>query len=166
MDKNYDVKTMLSTARMGYVDQIDSLNAFKSQARSIFGASSIITSLVAVLQIFSTIPQGFKGAFQAIIAGIIILYIALVILSLIVLSPALWTTPVLLDWDYLADYYGGENERDVILKETSAYLGAIEHNRQTIKRRRKLTLWQGIIFGVIVVLVIAAGVMPHLNWLM
>ena len=162
MDENCGIKAMLSTVRNGYDDQIESLNVFKSQARTVFSSSSIIISLVSVLQIFSTIPEGFKGLFQAIIAGIIILYIVLVVLSLIVLSPAAWTTPVKLDWDILASYFGEENERNTILKETSAYLGAIDENRKTVIERRRMTLWQGIIFGVIVILVIIAGVLPHL----
>lgn len=161
MDNNHDVKAMLEIVKEGYNEQSESVDVYKAQVRTIFGASSIIISLMSVLQIFSTIPEGFNPLFQAIIAGIVILYIILVVLSLVVLSPMSWFQPVKLDWDYMTDYFGGVNERDAILKRISAYLNVIELNQKYTKRRYCMTLAQGIIFGLIVLLVIVAGVLPY-----
>lgn len=165
MDEKFDygIKVMLSTAKNGYEDQIESLNVFKATSRTVFSASSIILSLVGALQVFTTIPTDFKVLYQIIIAGISVLYLALVIISLVLISPARWTTPLKLDWDYMAAYIGNENEENSILKETSAYLGAIDKNRKTVKCRRRMTILQEIIFCAIVLAVLFAGLIPHLT---
>jgi len=114
------------------------------------------------LRIFSAVPEGLKRWYVGIIAVIVILYIMLVVFSLILLSPLTWYTPVNLTWDELQGAFHGRNERDLILVQISAYLNVIDLNRQNVKKRYHLTIIQGIIFAIIVVLVITAGLIPYL----
>lgn len=159
---NSDVEAMLSIAKDGYESQGENFEVFKAQARTVFGASSIILSLVSVLRIFSSIPEGEKLWYMYIIAGIVVLYILLVVISLILLSPVKWNSPVLLEWEELQSTFLGKNSRDLILAQIGAYLNAKDLNQLNVRKRYCLTIAQSIIFAIIIVLVIIAGLILHM----
>jgi hypothetical protein len=162
MNKNFDVKIVLEEVKAGYQRQEESMDVFKKHARTLFSASSIILTLLGVMQIFSLPAEVFKGLYGGIIAGILILYILLVGISLIVNFPIQFLGPIELNWDVLSHGFMEKKERDVILMQISCYLNVIDLNRKSIKTRYKLILTQNIIFGLIVLLVITAGLIPHL----
>jgi len=156
--ENLDIETMIYEAREKMRRQGESIEAVGVNAKTLFSSSSIIIGLLGVVQLSQYFQDVFKERCSGIITGVIIfLYIFLVIISLIVLSPKNYLGPIELSYTVLCDAFYGKTEREILEMQLSAYLNVIDKNEPGIKRRRFMTIIQSIIFALIVVLVIVAG---------
>jgi len=164
MDENFDVKAMVHEASENYKRQGDSIESIKTHARTVFSSSSIIISLLSLFQILSKTPKGYNVnvSYGRIIAVIVVLYVSLVVISLLVLSPLLFHGPIKMDWGVITETFKEKSERDVLLMQLSAYINAFEKNKLIIKNQRLMIIIQSIIFALIVLFVLLAGMLPYI----
>ena len=154
---------MLFEASKKYQRQGESVDALKTHARTIFSASSIIISLIGTLQIFSEIQNDYKLLFIFLIGLLAFCYLILLVFSLIILSPFQAYGPIHIDKDTLFESFQDKKERDVILKQLSAYINAIALNEPKIVLRQQMTTALSILFAVIVLLILLIAVFPYLD---
>ena len=155
---------MLHEAENKLERQSESIESLKSHARTIFGASSIVIPLLGTLLIFSDIAINVKSYYIAIVAMMITLYVVLVILSLIILSPSRFSGPIQIDHPTLKEVFLGKNELEIIKIRLSAYLNAIELNEGNIILKQKMTTIISIIFAIIVILLLIAAVLSKVTY--
>lgn len=156
VNDNYDLKTILKQTEREFVWRDQSIEALKSQARTIFGTASVVIPLFGTLQIFSQVSDAVKVPYAIIIALMLILYILLVVFSLKVLAATKYYGPIKMDWEDLSKAYYGKDQRDVILMEISANLHAHDENLPLLQMKKKWSKWILWIFPAIVCLSLVA----------
>ena len=156
MESNLDLKTILKQTEREFEWLDDDIEALKTQARSIFSASSTVIPLFGSLKIFSQVSEAVKVPYTVIIALMLVLYILLVVYSLRILAAGKFYTPIEMEWEILKKAYDGKNEEDLLLMEISANLNAYKNNITLIQLKKKWCKWISWMFPAIVCLSLVA----------
>lgn len=159
---NSDVKAILKQTENKITRQDGSIEAMKSLARLIFGASSVVIPLFGTLQIFSQVPETVKVLYAIIVAIMGLLYGILVVYCLKVLDASPYYGPIEMSLDVLIDSFMHKEERDVILMEISANMNAINKNAPSIEQKKTWTRVVGFIFPAIVLLALVATLLSKI----
>jgi hypothetical protein len=162
VESHFDWKTILKQTERDLAWQSESVEALKSQARIVFGASSVVIPLFGTLQIFSQVPDIVKVPYVIIIALMLVAYIILVIFSLKVLAASTFYGPIEMDWDVLTTTYFGKSEQDILMQEITANLQVIGINQETINKKKRWNKFISWLFPFIVVLALCATMLTKL----
>jgi hypothetical protein len=76
-----------------------------------------------------------------------------VVISIYSLLPVNMDQPVKADWDYVYELFMGEKIQ-VLRVRLSAYIDAINENRDILKQRNMIVIWAGILLGIIVIIIL------------
>ena len=134
--------------------QFEGIDAIKAFARTIFGAASLIVSLISTLGLIETnISDNIKPFYYGILLTTGILYVFLIILCLWVLSPIRLDLPIKADWKVMYDYLMGD-EITVLRTHLYAYITTIQDNVKYIEPRERWVKWSGALLGLIVILLL------------
>lgn len=142
--------------------QFEGIDAIKSTARTVFGASSLIVSLLAALQLaIPRIIPNLLAAYQIGVVLALILYAFQVTICIYVLLPISVSGPVQADWDVLYNAFSGDSKVEVMRMRLSAYLNAIELNEPKIQELKKITTVASVILPIIVVILLILSLFPR-----
>lgn len=152
--------------------QYEGVDAIKATARTVFGASSLIVSLLAALQLSNVrVDPTFSAAYSIGVVLAMALYAFQITLCISVLLPVSLNGPVKEDWDILYESFTGWNELlqdftgkseiEILRKRLSAYLNAIELNEPIISDSRRTATWASYILPVIVIILLLLSLIPR-----
>ncbi len=127
--------------------QFESMDAIKSSARTIFGAGSLIISIISAFELGKMNQSWFLLLF-------LFLYILLVIICIYILAPVKMDLPVKSDWGEIYEFFMGE-KIPVLRTWVYSYIHTIQENNKIVVKREKLTVIAGIILAIIVVLILS-----------
>lgn len=123
-----DLRVMLSEAKQSYAYQYDSFDVLKGQASTALGASSLIVSLVGLLQIFRQASLDLTAVQVVLIVILALLYLWQFITSMAAIGPLEIATPIKPEWDVMSEYYRGATGDELLKLQLSSYLNAIQKN--------------------------------------
>jgi uncharacterized integral membrane protein len=125
--------------------QLASMDAIKTSARTVFGAGSLIISIISAYELGKMKLSWYFLLF-------IILYILLVIICIYILTPVKMDLPIKSDWGEIYAYLMGE-KISVYRTWVYSYINTIQKNKKRIEIREKLTIVVSMILAIIVVLI-------------
>ena len=140
------LKIAIEEMKKNLTAQFEGLDAIKISARTIFGAGSLIISIISAFELGKMKQSWYLLLF-------LIFYILLVILCIYILSPVKMDLPVKSDWDEIYESFMGE-KIPVLRTWLYSYINTIQKNKTILTIRAYLTILASIILATIVVLII------------
>jgi hypothetical protein len=149
-------QAMLEEVRNQLREQFDSVAVAKTTARSMLSAASLILAIIGAFSIGSS-PNTWNGG----IVAALILFVALIIVVAIALSPVKLKTPVEMTKGNIKLYYklSGNNLIDTLVDQ---HLKVMKENEPKVKRKVSLAQLSGVLLGLIVVMLIGQLLFPFL----
>jgi hypothetical protein len=162
LNEKFGLEVAIEEMQAAFERQLSSVDAIKATARTMFGAASLIVSLFGALQLTNVqLVANLVGLYNITLIITGILYLGLVTLCILVLSPIDLKGPIKEDWGELYKHFTGKSEVEILRSRLIAYIGAIEDNQEPIRRRRRLAIWAGIILAIIVIMMLSLSAIPR-----
>ena len=155
----YDFTTMLDEAQRKLDRQFESVRVLRDHAKIVFGASSVIVSLFAVLKT-ANISQDRICIYTTVLIAIAVLYICLTITGTMAIFPETITGPIKAKYDEYEKAYEGKTKKKILLQQISNYLNVIDENEEKIIKQRRWSFAVSCLLPLIVVLIIILGLIP------
>jgi hypothetical protein len=159
---NLDWHTILKSTERALTWQGESIEALKSLARIIFGASSVVIPLFGTLQIFNQVQEDVRMLYIIILALMGLLYGVLVYFSLKLLQASQFFGPISMDWNDLTAAYYGKSDEDILMQEIVANLNAINKNYPIIDKKKRWAKIISLILPGIILLALAATILSKI----
>ena len=141
------LKIAIEEMKKNLTAQFEGMDAIKASARTIFGAGSLIISIISAFELGKMKQSWYLLLF-------LILYVLLVIICIYILSPVKMDLPVKSDWDEIYESFMGE-KIPVLRTWLYSYINTIQKNKTILTIRAYLTILAGIILAIIVVLILS-----------
>jgi len=155
------IEMMISEAENKYARQVDSIQALKDSAGTIFSASSLIVSLISLFQILDKPPApGRESVFITVLVVIAGLYLWLVITCLNVLRPSEYHGPVEISYQTYEGHFQGKSLENLLDMKLRLYIRAIETNDLVISRLQTSTQRAYRLLPWLIAAIIALAVLP------
>lgn len=134
------LKFSVEYAKEYYYQHVNNISVYKDTVKNILGFASILVSASALANVIGkpiNKPFMLFGAF---------LYLSIVIVSLWSANPSKIHFPVEMRWDELYNTFFNKSDVDRMEIMLSAYLNAVEKNKQPIRRMALITRIVQILF--------------------
>lgn len=152
----------LREAQRAFSMQSDGVEAIKTTIRTVFSASSLIVSLVAALQLVTAnVAPEWLTVYQWLIVVIAVLYLLLIVMCVLGMSPVNYNLPIEMEWDVLTMAFQNLNEHDTLTKYLSSILNVIDLNRLIVARLLRIERAVLILLPIIVLLILALAWLPR-----
>lgn len=144
-------------------EQYKSIGNIKTFVQQIFGAASLIISLIGALQIFGVqVDPAWHGLYNILVGITMFLYIILVANCVRVLAPLRVKGPISADWDILIEnFVGHEDDLDVLKQRLRCYLDAISLNKPIIDILYKRVKYLRWMLPAIVIILLILSLIPR-----
>lgn len=162
MTTDMDVIISIEDASKGLELQFSGMDMLKTNARTVFSAASLVTSLVAALQIFRPVSVPILPLYIALLVIGTALYVGLIALCIRVMSPVELKTPIEIKWDtFKADYFQ-KDDRELLLQRLSNYVNAHEANAPILDKRIEQTKAVSELLVVLIIYLLIVSIIPSL----
>ena len=145
------LRLALEEMRMLYEQRFESSDALDKKAGTLLSSASLVLSIVTTLQLTQSGPDQpwfyWFGLFLAF--G---LYIGMITLTVIAITPKTYTTPIKADWNVLDQRLFQNDEQHALLNLIKAYMDRNNASKTIIKRKANQIRWAGGLLAIIVVL--------------
>jgi hypothetical protein len=130
------------------------LEALDAKARANIGAATLFFGFAAAFQLF--VPDAtVSNLYLLLLIVTLVCYAGMIILSLTVFLSVEYYWPVAAEWDAVTSYWEFETEQAYVEQMISEYIEAIARNREEVNRKAQNYRASGILFGVIIVSLVA-----------
>ena len=161
MPETKAIELMISEAENKYARQVESIRSLQNSAGTIFGASSLIVSLISLFQILDQPPAPqHELVFILLLAVTGGLYLWLVFTCLKVLRPTKYQGPVEITYPTYENYFKGKSEEKLLDMKLKLYIRAIENNDPVLIELERGTQRAYRLLPVLIAAIIALAVLP------
>jgi hypothetical protein len=140
------LKIAIDEMKQNLTAQFAGIDSIKSSARTIFGAASLVISIISAFEIGKMRQSWY-------LLALLILYILLVIMCIYILSPVKMDLPVKSDWSEIYEFLMGDKIQ-VQRTWVYSYINTIRKNKIVLSIRSYLTILASILLAIIVILII------------
>lgn len=159
MDPIIGLKAVLAELNRSFEQNHSSYHRIKDAARVIFSASSLIFALASFMQFEGAkLIAPFDGVVQA---GLIGLYLGLIIICVILNLPGTFYLPFNPDWETLGNAFYGKSEENILMHQISTTIDAINIDKRIISKYVLWTKVAGVLLVLMVLLMIATIFIPR-----
>ncbi|MGV0974481.1 MAG: hypothetical protein ACOYBO_00975 [Azonexus sp.] len=141
--------------------QYEGVDSLKATARSVLAAASLITGLMALLQLVRPIQSDYFGLFSVAIGITMVLYVLLIVACVASISALTLAAPVNANWNEIQQFFAGKTGTELADLQIATLLNAIKANEPIIARQRVLVLTACWILPAIVVILLALSLIPR-----
>lgn len=162
--ENEEIGLEISTGLMqrSLAAQNSGIDSMKSTARTLLGASSVIVSLLAALNLINIQPKTeYAWLYHLIIFFAAGLYAIQMVLCISVLSPIKLSGPIEEDWDLLYQTFASKSEIGIKREQLDVYLKAIEENKPVVIKIRNRIKYASWLLPVVVIILLLLSVIPR-----
>jgi len=157
-------ETSIEEARSQLNRQFESVDALREIARTLLSSASLVFAFLGVFQlVFTPSKPPYTVWHGFVLSAIVALYVSLVVICVVVVSPAGMNGPIEPTWETLYSAFVSRSGVELLRMQLSAYLNAIALNDKTISRRQRLTVIAGALLPAISVLLAVLGMISHLG---
>jgi len=144
--------------------QFEGLDIFKETAKNLFGASSLVLSLIGALQLVRpNIVNEWVCIYNAMIILALSLYAFMLAICLWVILPTKLYQPVGTDWDEIYKFFTGD-EIFIYRNYLLAYTKTVEEMNPPVLRSRRIALYiAGILLFLIISLLLLLSLIPRVS---
>ena len=158
----FGYKIAIEEMQLALKNNLESFDAVRNMARTLFGAASLIVGLLGTLQIISAdVVPAYRGIYNFLITLTMIVYIGLIVCCLRVLSPNNIDLPIEVDWNVLWNHYISETDDQIYKTRLISYINAIQKNWPVITRLRNITRIATLLLPIIIVLILLISLLPR-----
>jgi hypothetical protein len=162
MDNTDGLKVCIDEMNRNLKMQYEAIDSLKATARSVLSAASLITGLLAVLQLARpTIQADYVSLYNVGIGFTLFLYALLIIACVAAISGLTMKAPLNADWNELQRFFASKTGLDLVNLHLASLLKAVNANEPIIKRQRLLVLSACILLPVIVAILLALSIIPR-----
>ncbi len=149
-DKLHGDRMAVRLTEYFYRTHPENITVCKEALKTIVSFSSLIFSVLIFVNVWKPAANNWP------ILAATAFYVLIIGMSAYLYRPINIIYPIAMEWDALFQYFCDEEEKTVIHRSISAYLGAIGDNKPVIRRFEKWTFAVQIIFFLFVVSVAAS----------
>lgn len=153
MDSLIGFKVSLDEVKKVFEYQLESVTGYKEASKNVFGAASLIITLLGSLQLLlGKVSDMWLTTYQTLLIIALVVYIAIILVTIFLLMPTSLQAPIRASWEVLEDTFFYKDEKEVILFQLNQYLVVIDKNKAICGRLRMLMSLIGILLvGLIMV---------------
>lgn len=147
---NLDVLVSIQEMSTALQRQHEGIDAIKKTATTYLQIASLVVALISGLQL-SNSNRLLIAPYRYIFISIFLFYIFAVSITILVILPTRIEGPISPKWEILQEQFLDKKDRDVLVRQLSAIVNAIEKNMPILEKLAKQTKTAGISFGLILV---------------
>ena len=162
INEDFGLDISIELMKRSFTAQGSGIDSMKATARTLLGASSIIVSLLATLNLINIQPKVewiWLHYLILILAGIA--YAIQMYQCIAVLSPITMKSPIKEDWDLLYKSFTDMSKIEIKRKQLDVYLRAIKENKPIVSKVRDRTTRASWLLMVVVALLVSLSLITR-----